>query len=80
MKVQIVIAAVTLFAVVYQVMAFTDVGAGAALILFLLSPFAVCYMAYVVLKHGKPSDSTFDEKFYEDRDAKRKVPRRTTPR
>ena len=34
--------------------------------MFLLSPFVVIYMAYTILKYGKPSKFTFDEKFYDD--------------
>lgn len=36
------------------------------LFLFSLSPFPVIWMVYSVLKYGKPSKHTFDERFYED--------------
>lgn len=36
--------------------------------MFILSPIVVIYMAYVILKYGKPSDHTFEERFYDDYD------------
>jgi len=39
--------------------------------MFFLSPFLVLYMGYVILKYGKPSGSTFDERFYDDWDYRR---------
>jgi len=36
--------------------------------MFLLSPLVVTYMAYVILKYGKPSEYTFEERFYDDYD------------
>jgi hypothetical protein len=39
--------------------------------MFILSPFVVIYMAYVILKYGKPSKHTFEERFYEDHDYER---------
>lgn len=39
--------------------------------MFILAPFVVIYMVYVVLKYGKPSNHTFEERFYDDYDHKR---------
>ena len=39
--------------------------------LFILSPIIVIYLAYVILKYGKPSKYTFEERFYDDFDYKR---------
>ena len=39
--------------------------------MFILSPFIVIYMAYVILRYGKPSKHTFEERFYEDHDYER---------
>jgi len=36
--------------------------------MFLLSPFMVISMVYVILKFGEPSKHTFDERFYDDWD------------
>ncbi len=33
-----------------------------------VSPFFILYMVYSVLKYGKPSQHTFDERFYDDWD------------
>ena len=39
--------------------------------LFILSPIVVICLAYVILKYGKPSKHTFEERFYEDHDYER---------
>ena len=41
------------------------------LLMFILSPFMVIAMLYVILKYGKPSRYTFDEIFYDDWDYER---------
>lgn len=64
-KVSVVVTLVTLFAVFYNVSPFIGVPDKAILAMFCLSPFLVVYMVYVILKYGKPSGATFDEKFYE---------------
>lgn len=43
----------------------------AIIAMFILAPFIVIYMVFVVLKYGKPSKFTFEERFYEDHDYKR---------
>ncbi len=65
-KVPVVIAFVTLFAVFYQVSPFIGVPMWGIATMFILSPFLVIYMAWVILKYGKPSGHTFDERFYDD--------------
>ena len=35
---------------------------------FILSPVVIIYLVYVILKYGKPSGHTFEERFYEDVD------------
>lgn len=67
-KVEIVIIIVTLYAILFQltpVIGFPDQVISP---MFFLSPFLVIYMVYVILKHGKQSQYTFDEKFYDDWD------------
>ena len=67
-KVPVTIAVATAYAAFYQVAPFVGVATGVIIALFLLSPFVVCYMAYVILKYGEPSSHTFEEKFYDDLD------------
>lgn len=67
-KVPVVITLVTLFAVVYHMSPFIGVPDNAIIIMFILSPFLVLYMAYVILKYGTPSKYTFDDRFYEDKE------------
>ena len=65
-KVQLVIIFVTLFAVFYNISPHIGISSQAITLMFILSPFLVIYMAYVILKYGKPSGHTFDDRFYED--------------
>ena len=67
-KMWMVITLVTLFAVLYNISPFVGVPGYAIVAMFILSPFLVVYMAYVILKYGKPSGHTFDERFYDDRE------------
>jgi len=59
---------VTGYAAFYQIAPYWGVSTSAIMVLFLISPFLICYMAYVILKHGVPSAHTFEEKFYDDLD------------
>lgn len=70
-KTTAVVTFVTLFAFFYQAAPFIGIGNDVVFAMFFLSPFLVIYMAYVVLKNGRPSNSTFDEKFYDDWDYRR---------
>ncbi len=65
-NVPVVVALVTLFAVFYQLSPYIGIPDAAILLMFMLSPFLVLYMAYVILKYGKPSGHTFEERYYED--------------
>lgn len=67
-KVSFVIAAATLYALAFQVAILAEVSDGAIFGMFALSPLVILYMAYVILKNGKPSSYTFEEKFYDDFD------------
>lgn len=64
----VVITIVTLYAVFFQLAPFTGLSDGIIFGLFAFSPFPVIYLAYIMLKFGKPSAHTFDEKFYDDLD------------
>ena len=65
-KVAAVILFVTLFAIFYILAPFIGVSEKLVFGMLLISPFFVVYMAYVILKHGKPSAYTFDDRYYED--------------
>lgn len=65
-KVPVVILLVTLFAVFYNISPHIGIPGKAIIIMFILSPFLLVYMVYVILKYGKPSGHTFDDRFYED--------------
>jgi hypothetical protein len=67
-KVPIAIGIVTLYALFFQVTPYINIPASIVFGMFLLSPFLVICMAYIILKYGKPSQYTFEEKFYDDYD------------
>jgi hypothetical protein len=70
-RVPIIVTIVTLYAIVYQLTPQLDVSGNATIIMFVLAPIPVLWMAYNILKHSKPSQLTFDEQFYEDWNYKR---------
>jgi hypothetical protein len=65
-KVPVVVSLVTLFAVFFNIAPYIRVPDTFMFLMFFISPFLVGYMAYVILKYGKPSGTTFDEQFYDD--------------
>jgi hypothetical protein len=67
-KTTAVISFATLYLVIFQLAPFIRMSDKIIIAMFILSPFIVVYMVYTVLKDGKPSQNTFDEKFYEDHD------------
>jgi hypothetical protein len=67
-KVTVTIFIVTLYALFFQATPYIGIPDRFIFGMFLLSPFVVLYMAYVILKHGKPSSYTFEERFYDDYD------------
>jgi len=70
-KPAIIIAISTLYLILFQASPYIDIPDEAIIAMFILSPFIVIYMAYVILKYGKPSKHTFEERFYEDHDYER---------
>jgi hypothetical protein len=70
-KPAIVITLATLYLLFFKVSPLIGLPDEAMIAMFILAPFIVIYMVYVVLKYGKPSKFTFEEKFYEDHDYKR---------
>ena len=70
-KPAIVITLATLYLIIFQLAPYIGASDEAIIAMFILSPFIVIYMAYVILKYGKPSGNTFEERFYDDFDYKR---------
>ena len=70
-KVWLVIAFATLYLFFYQLTPYIGVPEEIIIALYILSPFVIIYMVYVVLKEGTPSKYTFDERFYDDFDYRR---------
>ena len=66
----IIITVATLYLIFFYLSPHIGIPEEAIIAMFILSPFLVIYMAYVILRYGKPSKYTFDEKFYEDYDHK----------
>lgn len=70
-KPAVIIALATLYLIIFQFSPYIGASEEAIIAMFILSPFIVIYMAYVILKYGKPSGHTFEERFYDDYDYKR---------
>lgn len=70
-KVPFAISFVTIYVIIYQAAPHIGIPMNVMMSMFVMSPFVVIYMAYTILKHGKPSGFTFDEKFYDDLDYRR---------
>lgn len=62
---------VTIFLVVYTILAYTSGYGRAVMLMFVMSPFLVIWMVYRVLRDGKPSGREFNDYFYDDIDYKR---------
>jgi hypothetical protein len=56
----------TLFLVVYVLVNHLESIANISLVMFTVSPLAVLWLAYKILKDGAPSGETFTRKFYDD--------------
>ena len=67
----IVISLAIFYLLFFQASPYIGIPDEAIIAMFMLSPFVVIYLAYVILKYGKPSKYTFEERFYEDHDYKR---------
>ena len=67
----VIIFLATLYLLFFHASPILDAPNWVIIALFILSPFVVIYMAYVILKYGKPSQHTFEERFYDDYDYKR---------
>lgn len=58
----------TLFVFFYNLSLYLGIPDSIIFAMFLISPFIVIYVVYVVLKFGKPSQFTFEDRFYDDYD------------
>ena len=67
-KVPLVVTFVTLYALFFQVEVYSGSNLDLILVLLAFSPFLLLFMVYVILKYGKSSGHTFDERFYDDWD------------
>jgi hypothetical protein len=70
-KPAIVIAFAALFVVLYNASPYIGIPDEAIIAMFILSPVVTIYMAYVILKYGRASQHTFEERFYDDYDYRR---------
>jgi hypothetical protein len=67
-KPAIVIALATLFMAFYNLSPYIGIPDEFIIAMFILSPIILIYMVYVILRFGKPSKYTFEERFYDDLD------------
>ena len=57
--------------VIYNLLAVFNVSSNVLVTLFIISPFAMIWLVYSILKYGIPSKKTWDDHFYEDYDYRR---------
>ncbi|MEO6733115.1 MAG: hypothetical protein ABIN01_17960 [Ferruginibacter sp.] len=62
---------VSTYMLVYQFSYYIGLPIGIVVLLFVVSPLAVIWMVYKILKDGTPSKRSFHEYFYEDSNYKR---------
>ncbi|HVZ97230.1 MAG TPA: hypothetical protein VG847_10170 [Chitinophagaceae bacterium] len=67
-KVFVVVAVATLYVLCMQSAPYSGIDIEIIFGLFFFLPFVILYMTYVILKYGKPSSHTFEERFYDDWD------------
>jgi hypothetical protein len=67
-KLPVIISLVTLYALFFQLTPYIGMPVDIIFGMFLLSPLLVIHMVYAILKYGKPSKYTFEERFYDDYD------------
>jgi len=67
-KPAVVITFATLFVILFNASPYLGIPDEVIIAMFILSPVVVIYMVYVILKYGKPSQHTFEERFYDDYD------------
>ncbi len=67
------IAIVTIYFIVFQLLVQLNLDVSVIFSMLFFAPFVILYMVYAVLKDGKPSKYTFEERFYDDWDYRRNV-------
>lgn len=67
-NVKIVVTVATLYLIIFNILLYTGVAKQLVFLMLTFSPFVLIYMVYVILKYGKSSNYTFEEKFYDDWD------------
>ena len=67
-KPAVVITLATLYVLLFHSSPLMGIPDEFIIAMFILSPIVVIYMVYVILKYGKASDHTFEERFYDDYD------------
>ena len=70
-KIWIIITLATVYLFFYKLAPYIGLPDQVIIVLFILSPFVIISMAYIILKYGKPSKYSFDERFYDDLDYRR---------
>jgi len=63
----------TLYLIMFHLSPYMGISYVMINIIFMCSPLVIISMVYVVLKYGKPSKHTFEDRFYDDWDYKRNV-------
>ena len=74
-KISLTVILATLFVFLLETAPYAGVPAIFVLGALFLAPFVILYMAYVILRNGQPSSHKFEERFYDDWDYERNVPR-----
>jgi hypothetical protein len=69
-KPAVVVTLVSLFVLIYQLSPFLGFAEHLIFRMYLLSPFLLGYMAYIIIRYGKGPSQTFEDAFYEDYPAK----------
>ena len=72
-KVHFAILFATLYLVIFHLSPYLGISIEVIFLMLVLSPFVVISMAYVILKYGKPSKFTFEQRFYDDWDYQRNI-------
>jgi hypothetical protein len=70
-KPAVIIAIATLYLFFFHLSPYINIPDAVIIAMFIFSPIVLIYTLYVILKFGKSSKYTFEEKFYDDTDYSR---------
>jgi uncharacterized membrane protein YqjE len=70
-KIKFPLIATSLLLLLYHTLNFIGANSNLIILLFVMSPLAVIWMVYRVLKDGTPCNKTWDDSFYEDHSYRR---------